>query len=248
MSLVHHPTTITERWDVGQVAAAIDVLTEDAFIEISDFYLYHTGNAWHRRDSSSYLVLLLLCTPRTSVRQSLHIWPPFPIIRIGKDHSPSGFDNITAALEHKVRVYEVMLHDLSFVEFVVLVGTMQQPFPELAYLELRTDEYVVPTLPDSFSGRSAPYLEGLNLLNIPFQALPKLLLSAPDLESLLYIPHFQIPYSEHISPNTMLTCLSALSSLEETLDLIPVPVDNTMSAEAIADFPRRSQAVFVHWI
>jgi hypothetical protein len=55
------------------------------------------------------------------------------------------------------------------------VAMMQQPFPELAYLEFRTDEDVVSTLPDSFLGGSAPCLV------VRFPALSKLLLSTPVL-------------------------------------------------------------------
>ena len=46
------------------------------------------------------------------------------------------------------------------------------------------------------------------LSGIPFPALTQLLLSAPYLESL-------IPHSGYITPNRMLTCLSALTNLEE---------------------------------
>jgi hypothetical protein len=78
---------------------------------------------------------------------------------------------------------------------------MQQPFPELAYLEFRTDEDVVSTLPDSFLGGSAPCLV------VRFPALSKLLLSTPVL---LYIPD-----SGYILLNTILICLSALANLEK---------------------------------
>src|SRR6266852_7490177 len=73
--------------DAGQVAAAIDLLTEDALIEIFDLCLdYGDGhNSWHTLvhvcrswrnivfGSSSYLMLVLLCHPRTPVKQSLDI-------------------------------------------------------------------------------------------------------------------------------------------------------------------------------
>ncbi len=53
---------------------------------------------------------------------------------------------------------------------------MQQPFPKLTHLELRTDEVVEAALPDSFLGgsASAPCLDVLKLLGIPFPALSKL--------------------------------------------------------------------------
>ena len=109
--------------DVGQVTAAIDILTEDALIEIFDFYSYrdwHTLVHVYRRwrnivfGSSGYLALMLLCKPRTPVRQLLHIWPPLPITIAGFKHHPtSGLDNVVAALEQNDRVCDVTLHDLS---------------------------------------------------------------------------------------------------------------------------------------
>jgi hypothetical protein len=55
--------------------------------------------------------------------------------------------------EHNDHVCEETLHDLSFLQFGRSCG----------HLELRTDEDVVSTLPDSFLGGSAPCLEVLEL-------------------------------------------------------------------------------------
>ena len=143
--------------DVGQVTAAIDILTEDALIEIFGFYSYrdwhtlvHVCRRWRNIvfGSSGYLALVLLCKPRTPVRELLHIWPPLPIIITGFKHHPtSGLDNVVAALEQNDRVCEITLHDLSFLQLEEVVATMLQPFHALEYLDLRTYEDVVPTFP-----------------------------------------------------------------------------------------------------
>jgi hypothetical protein len=87
---------------------------------------------------------------------------------------------------------------------------MQQPFPEITHLKLGA--YDAPIVPDSFLGGSAPRLQYLQLERIPFQGLPKLLSSAIHLVQLhLYL----IPQSGYISPEVMITCLSALTFLEK---------------------------------
>jgi len=60
---------------------------------------------------------------------------------------------------------------------------MQKPFLELTDLRLAIygDDGLVPILPDSFLGGTAPRLLSLDLFNVPFPALPKLLLSATHL-------------------------------------------------------------------
>ena len=93
---------------------------------------------------------------------------------------------------------------------------MEQPFPELEYLELRTDTADMASgLPDSFLGGSAPCLEELKLAGVPFPALRKLLLASPDGPDLQTLCLLFMPDSGYIRPNTMLACLSALSRLEE---------------------------------
>jgi hypothetical protein len=148
------------------------------------------------------------------VRQSLHIWPPFRIIITSTDHLTSDLDNVIAALEQNDRVFEVTVKCLSCLQLEEVAATMQKPFPELTFLDLRlcTGANRISSLPDSFLGGSAPMLEELKLVGIPFSALPKLLLSTPYLTS-LHLCH--IPHSGFFSPRTMLNCLSALTSLEE---------------------------------
>ena len=112
---------------ITTAGAAIDTLTEDNLLQIFDFHSDMSGHSsWHalvyvcRRwrnivfCSSRYLDLLLLCTPTTPVRESLHIWPPLPIVVDCELHSTSGWDNVVTALEQNDRVCEVTLLDLSF--------------------------------------------------------------------------------------------------------------------------------------
>jgi hypothetical protein len=89
---------------------------------------------------------------------------------------------------------------------------MQQPFPELLFLFFQSVD--MPVVPDSFLGGSAPRLRYIELSNVPFSGLPKLLLSTTHLVTLRlrYIPH-----SGYIPPEAMVTALSVLTSLEELM-------------------------------
>ena len=59
--------------------------------------------------------------------------------------------------------------------------------------------------------RSTPSLGVLVLDGIPFPGLPKLLLSATYL---VYLHLYNIPHSGYISPDVMVTALTALTSLQ----------------------------------
>ena len=166
------------------------------------------------------LNLRLVCTPRTRARDSLRIWPPFPLViqdspRIHQAYYGSiGVDNIIAALEHNDRVCQIELNCFSSsnLEYVTISEAMQKPFPELTDLRLNAfDDKPGPILPNSFFGGTAPRLRSLILRDIPFPGLPKLLLSTTHLVD-LYLD--DIPRSGYIPPEVMATNLSALSSLE----------------------------------
>ena len=88
---------------------------------------------------------------------------------------------------------------------------MQLPFPELADLQLFSDDETPPVILDSFLGGSAPRLQYFLLSGIPFPELPKLLLSA---NHLVYLELIDIPHSGYISPEAMVALLCALSSLD----------------------------------
>jgi hypothetical protein len=89
---------------------------------------------------------------------------------------------------------------------------MRNIFPALTSLRLRLTQINAPALPDSFLGGSAPRLQTLSLRGIPFPALPNLLSSTHDLVELSL---WDIPLSGYISPEAIVTHLSALTRLEE---------------------------------
>ncbi|KAI9457878.1 hypothetical protein F5148DRAFT_1369529 [Russula earlei] len=70
---------------------------------------------------------------------------------------------------------------------------------------------IVTPLPDSFLGGSAPLLRHLSLDNCPFPGISKLLWSSKQLVE-LYL--YNIPDSDYISPQDLVTALSVLSRLE----------------------------------
>ena len=122
----------------------------------------------------------------------------------------SGTDNIVAALGHSNRVCQVFLMGLASWQLEKVLALMQVPFPWLTILQLWSHEETPPVIPDSFLGGSAPRLQQLWLCGIPFPGLPKVLLSSNRLVSLWLA---DIPHSEYISPEAMVSLLSVLSSL-----------------------------------
>ena len=206
----------------------IDILPDDVLLEIFDFYLdspqqddkwrtsawqslVHVCRRWRNIvfGSPRRLDLQLYCTPLTRSKDRLDVWPAFPLIVVGLVLSPSGTDNIIAALGRSNRVCEVILHLMSWQSEKIL-APMQVSFPELTALCLLSDDETPPVIPDSFLGGSAPRLQTLQLTSILFPGLPKLLLSATQLVKLSLI---NIPYSGYISPKSMATLLSILSNL-----------------------------------
>src|SRR5260370_20624004 len=95
--------------------------------------------------------------------------------------SPSGMDNIIAALEQTNRVSRVDLFIDSSRVLEGFMAAMQVPFPELTYLSLLSGDETLPGIPDSFLGGSAPRLRHFTLSGFPFPGFPKLLLSATHL-------------------------------------------------------------------
>jgi hypothetical protein len=180
--------------------------------------LVHVCRRWRNVVFSSprRLDLRLLCTTRRPVRARLDVWPALPITLVGSVDPTlpvESADNILAALEHRDRVCHISLQHIPNSLVGRLAAAMYVPFEELTYLELRSnnDDESAPGLPDSFLGGSAPRLQRLRLACIPFPALPKLLLSACQLVNLELV---NIPHSGYISPQIMVTCLSALTRLD----------------------------------
>ena len=149
------------------------------------------------------------------MRDTLDIWPPFPLVVDNIAGPKEDMDNVFAALERRDRVDRIRLSEVNGSSLENVFAAMQEPFPELTFLWLSSNREPVPIVPDSFLGRSAPRLGILMLRGIPFPGLPKLLLSATNLVGLQL---WNIPHSGYISPDAVVTALSALTSLE-SLDL-----------------------------
>ena len=117
-----------------------------------------------------------------------------------------------AALEHKDRVYHIDLKQIPDSLSKAIAAALAEPFPALkgVALQVESNHKMEPVLPNALLGGSAPRLQTLRLFGVPFPAIPKLLLSAPDLVSLHL---WDIPHSAYFSPDDMVTCLSTLMHL-----------------------------------
>ena len=204
------------------------MLPDDVLLAIFDFCVY-TESSWKKElevwqtlvhvcrrwrgvvfGSPRHLKLQLVCTSRTPARDTLDVWPALPltIYSVG-DQKIGNVDNIVAVLERTNRVRQINVI-LSSSDLEKISAALQEPFPELTDLTLVSSSHSTPAFPDSFLGGSAPRLRFLELHGIPFPGLPKLLLSATHL---VHLNLFLIPHSGYISPEVMVTALSALTSL-----------------------------------
>ena len=89
---------------------------------------------------------------------------------------------------------------------------MGEPFPELTYLSISSEDGNAPICPLKFLGGHVPCLLYFDLKGIPLPALPTLLLSASDLR-MLYLN--KIPTTCYISPKEMAACLATLPWLND---------------------------------
>ena len=224
------------RYDVDQMTS-IDTLPDDVLLAIFSFYLndyygaetrekmwrslVHMCQRWRSLvfGSPRHLNLELVCTERTRARDTLDVWPAFPLIimcvnEFSYNYPPGSMDHIIAVLERSDRVCRIDLTIVRSSDLKILLPAMQEPFIELTQLQLRLNDEIDETvvIPDSFLGGSAPRLEDLCLIGIPFPGLPKLLLSASQLADL----HLEdIPHSGYFSPDAMVAALSTLTGLEK---------------------------------
>ena len=176
--------------------------------------LVHVCRRWRNLvfQSPRRLNLRLYCTAETPAKDTLDIWPAFPLIVWGDIKPSSGTDNITAALEQRNRVSQVGLFFLARWQLENVLATMQVPFPELEGLQLHSADETPLVIPDSFLGGSVPHLQNFFMSGISFPGLPKLLLTASRLVTLLLT---DIPHSGYISPEAFIALISVLSSLED---------------------------------
>jgi len=210
----------------------IGTLPDDVLLKIFKFFVdaiyyhYPASNEWcilvhvYRRWRNlaftfpHHLNLQLVFRPsKRSVNEMLDIWPELPIYihDVGYPTEES-MDNVVAALRLNHRVSGIRLEGPD-AEWEVYAPLMQHPFPAMTYL------WLDPGLPipiknvisGSLLGGSAPCLRVLHLVSVSFPALSNLLLSATNLVRLWCV---DIPPSGYISPQEMVTGLSALTRLE----------------------------------
>ena len=176
--------------------------------------LVHVCRKWRNVvfGSPRRLNLRLHCIANTPIREMLNVWPSFPIVVWVRDYVTLDMDNTLAALEHNDRICQLGLFYFPSSQLEKVLVAMQQPFPALKYLRLGVNDETGQVVPASFLGGSAPCLKKLALYGIiPFPGLPKLLLSATHL---VHLSLCRIPHSGYISPEALVACLSALTSLK----------------------------------
>jgi hypothetical protein len=223
---------LVDACDVARVT--IDMLPDVALLEIFHFYLggvhdepievwqmlVHVCRKWRNVvfESPRRLNLRLCITARTTVRATMDIWPLLPIVlyiytgEMRDESDDWDEDNIIAALEHNDRICEIRFFEFPASQSKKVLTAMQQPFPELTHLYIDfVGEAPLQPLADSFLGGSAPRLQTLILLWIPFPGLPKLLLSATHL---VHLELWEIPPSGYFSPEAIVNALSVLTGLE----------------------------------
>ncbi|KAI0264790.1 hypothetical protein BGY98DRAFT_1103332 [Russula aff. rugulosa BPL654] len=209
----------------------IDILPEEVLLEVFDFYvdptrsyggeeawctLVHVCRKWRNivLESPLRLNLRIRCHPETPVREKLDTWPT-SLITIYKNYEPweqKWVANVAAALEQNNRIRQINLWGVPTSEMEeILAALMHKSFPILTDLSLGSDDETAPVDPELFLGGSAPCLECLNLISIPFPGLPKLLISAAHLTNLQLC---EISHSGYISPEAMASCFSVLTRLE----------------------------------
>jgi len=214
--------------DCCDVEKTVGDLPDGVLLEIFALYSYKSRSisAWHTlihvcprwRDivfgSPCRLELQLECTPMKTLKKTLEVWPPFPLVIKGKSYSKSSGDNIVAMLKHNDRVFEIDLLVLSSLPLENVMTVMQEPFPMLSNLKLCFAGNMTPVVladPELFLGGSAGSLRSLTLEGIPFPSLPALLLTATNL---VHLTLSNIPHSGYISPISIVICLSTLDRLE----------------------------------
>jgi len=225
---IGHRTGSASGGDRTQRYVTIDMLPDDALLEIFSFYqeedrrllklswwipLVHTCQRWRCIIFALpvHLHAVLACSYTTSVRKSTKIWPRFPISI--HHYFSEDEDNILAALEHRDYVSEISLYHIPMCG--IFATMLQEPFPALTRLNLSISdgpsEASVPALPEVFFGGSASSLRKVFLESVPFPAFLRLVLSAPNLVSLVL---HKTPISGYNPSEAMATCLATLIHLE----------------------------------
>jgi hypothetical protein len=239
--------------DADHIASRVNIaeIPDNILLDLFDFYRMDSqgsgiwAKAWQRLvhvcrrwryvvfGSPLRLHLYLFCTGTTPVRKTLDVWPRLPIeISTPSFDVGDSEDNIIAALEQHDRVSQIWLHQMSL-PCERFYTSMQQPFPELQNLRLWSTNSTQ-ALRDNFLGGSAPRLRYLFFFNIPFPGLPKFLSSCNDLVDL----HLhEIPNTGYISPEAMVTGLSALTRLKDLAIMFEFPYSDSFPDRRIRRTP-----------
>ena len=221
-------TTTADKSSAGSNWLTINILPDDALLEIFNIYLVeesrtqkwhtivHVCRRWRRIVFASprRLDLRILCTTRTEVK-ALHIWPTLPIQVWAARGRWEGADNIVAALEHSDRICQILLDNPPSSLLERIATAMEVVFPALTNLRLcasSRDKTVPPVFSEGFLGGSAPRLRSCKLSGVPIPRIWKIFLSA---NHLIDVRLEHIPHSGYVSPEAMVTALSAASNLKE---------------------------------
>ena len=219
---------------IGQLRQqmTIETLSDDVLLKIFKFFIdatycyYYATEEWHmlvhacRRwrnlafTSPRHLNLQLLCRPpKRSVDKMLDVWPELPIYLHAFDCSTREVrEKVAAVLRLNHRVFGIRLKGTTDSAWDVFGPLMQRPFPALTHLlVMESHRSIKDAFSRSFLGGSAPSLQVLHLDRTPLPSLSELLFSVTNLVSLQYN---NIPLSGYISPQAMVTGLSALTRLE----------------------------------
>ena len=142
----------------------------------------------------------------------LDAWPELPVYVQVFDHPKKGDrDKVAAALRLNHRVSVIRLEKISARGWETFATLLRHPFPVLTHLWVQPRLSIEKEISRSFLGGSASCLRDLVLFGVPFPTLPELLLSATNLVRLRYN---DVPRSGYITPQAMVTGLSALTRLE----------------------------------
>ena len=216
---------------LGQVTVTIDILPDNALLEIFSFYLVGKANTgeWHMLAnicqrwqglvfvSPRCLDVQLVCTARTQIEDILAAWSGLPLLVLW-DSEPElsqleGADNIIAALRYKIPVCQIKLNGHSTHLLRRIVEVIREPFPALSHVGIRSldDAETAVVFPNEILGGSTPSLRSCSLRSIAFPGIWKLLLTTDHLVNLCLKC---IPSCTYISSKGMVDFLSALSHLK----------------------------------
>jgi hypothetical protein len=221
----------------------MDVLPDDAILEIFDFYVFtgptydgippdeckvaiekwqllvHVCRRWRSLvlGSPRRLNLRLYSTPQTLIRDTLDVWPALPLVVDSGGAvglSPSEADNIIAALGQSNRICQVDLH-LADWELGGVLAAMQVPFPELT--DLRVSSVGTLVEPPTIVTIPDSFLGGSAPSLKSFKLCGTLFPGLPKLlisaTRLVELRLVNIPHSGYISPKAVVAMISVLSCL-----------------------------------